>query len=141
MASRGTGTLILVCLLWLFFLCATIAFLQLNFVDKGTTNNNPSSRSSNFIATQQHSAVRIHLSASLFLQFLLSLLTPFPCSVGYPFGTGFGGCHPQGVFWYSDPWQISGYASFLIKYDFLCVSMLCICWIMAIIFGQWFGIW
>ncbi|KAG4995399.1 hypothetical protein AAZX31_11G233300 [Glycine max] len=56
MASRGTGTLILVCLLWLFFLCATIAFLQLNFVDKGTTNNNPSSRSSNFIATQQHSA-------------------------------------------------------------------------------------
>ncbi|KAG4975238.1 hypothetical protein JHK87_032059 [Glycine soja] len=56
MASRGTGTLILVCLLWLFFLCATIAFLQLNFVDKGTTNNNPSSSSSNFIATQQHSA-------------------------------------------------------------------------------------
>lgn len=33
MASRGTGTLIVVCLLWLFFLCATIAFFQLHLVD------------------------------------------------------------------------------------------------------------
>ncbi|KAH1196591.1 Peptidyl-prolyl cis-trans isomerase CYP21-2 [Glycine soja] len=49
MAFRGTGTLILVSLLWLFFLCATIAFFQLHLVDNRTSN--PSSRS-NFIATQ-----------------------------------------------------------------------------------------
>ncbi|ESW35536.1 hypothetical protein PHAVU_001G243000 [Phaseolus vulgaris] len=50
MASRGTGTLIWVCLLWLFFLCATIAFFQLHLVDNRT--NQPSSRS-NLIKTQQ----------------------------------------------------------------------------------------
>ncbi|WVZ06500.1 hypothetical protein V8G54_019846 [Vigna mungo] len=42
MASRGTGTLIWVCLLWLFFLCATIAFFQLHLVDNRT--NQPPSR-------------------------------------------------------------------------------------------------
>ncbi|KAK7379371.1 hypothetical protein VNO80_04829 [Phaseolus coccineus] len=52
MASRGTGTLIWVCLLWLFFLCATIAFFQLHLVDNRT--NQPSSRS-NLIKTQQRS--------------------------------------------------------------------------------------
>jgi len=60
MASRGTGTLIWVCLLWLFFLCATIAFFQLHLVDNRT--NQPSSR--------EQRSVRIHLSATLFLRSL-----------------------------------------------------------------------
>ncbi|KAK7305872.1 hypothetical protein VNO77_43784 [Canavalia gladiata] len=40
MASRATGTLILACLIWLFFLCATIAIFQLTLVDNGTRQNN-----------------------------------------------------------------------------------------------------
>jgi len=46
-------------------------------------------------------------------------INPFPCFLGYPFGAGFGGCHSQGVFRYRDPWEISGYASFIRKFSFL----------------------
>ncbi|XP_020214007.1 peptidyl-prolyl cis-trans isomerase CYP19-4 [Cajanus cajan] len=51
MASRGTGTVIFACLLWLFFLCATIAFFQLHLVDNGT---NHSSSRADLITTQHH---------------------------------------------------------------------------------------
>ncbi|XP_027334011.1 peptidyl-prolyl cis-trans isomerase CYP20-1-like isoform X2 [Abrus precatorius] len=47
MASRATGTLILACLVWLFCLCAIIAFFQLNLVDNGTVDNN-------LVTTQHH---------------------------------------------------------------------------------------
>jgi len=36
MAFRASGTLILACLIWIFFLCATIAFFQLKLVENGT---------------------------------------------------------------------------------------------------------
>jgi peptidylprolyl isomerase len=38
MAFRASGTLILACLIWIFFLCATIAFFQLKLVENGTTH-------------------------------------------------------------------------------------------------------
>ncbi|XP_061376619.1 peptidyl-prolyl cis-trans isomerase CYP19-4-like [Gastrolobium bilobum] len=51
MASRTTGTLILACMLWVFMLCATIAFFQLKLVEKGTDNGSSQNK---FITTQHH---------------------------------------------------------------------------------------
>ncbi|XP_057738910.1 peptidyl-prolyl cis-trans isomerase CYP20-1-like isoform X1 [Arachis stenosperma] len=51
MASRATGALICSCMIWLFLLCATIAFLQLKLVDDSAHR-----ASSNRKITTHHSA-------------------------------------------------------------------------------------
>ncbi|MED6191904.1 hypothetical protein PIB30_004982 [Stylosanthes scabra] len=51
MASRATGTVICSCMIWLFLLCATIAFLQLKLVDDSSHQASSNAK----ITTTHHS--------------------------------------------------------------------------------------